>query len=139
MKPKNLYKILILLAILGILYFVHQHFLVKEGFSVTAEKFEEEIDGKKALVLFYAEWCGHCKTFMPQWDEISKEINKSESGVTLLKIECGDASNNEKHAEIMKKYSIGGYPTIFFFDESGNYSEYEGDRSKEAITQFLDL
>jgi protein disulfide-isomerase-like protein len=139
MKPKNLYKVLILLVILGILYFIRQHFLAKEGFASTAEEFEEEIAGGKALVLFHADWCGHCKKFMPQWDAMSKEINDSESGVKLVKVECGDASNNEKHAEIMKKYSIKGYPTILSFDEAGNHSEYEGDRSKEGITQFLGL
>jgi len=139
MKPKNMYKVLILLAVLGILYFIRQRYLAKEGFVASAEDFEQEISGQKVLVLFHADWCGHCKKFMPQWDKMSKEINDSESDVKLIKVECGDASNNKKHAEIMKKYSIKGYPTILFFDESGNHSEYEGDRSKDGITQFLGL
>ena len=132
-------KLLILLAALGILYFIHQRYLTKEGFVASAEDFEQEISGEKVLVLFHADWCGHCKKFMPQWDTMSKEINDSESGVKLIKVECGDASNNEKHSEIMKKYSIKGYPTILSFDESGNHSEYEGDRSKEGVAQFLGL
>ena len=139
MKPKNMYKVLILLAVLGILYFIRQRYLSKEGFVASAEDFEQEISGQKVLVLFHANWCGHCKKFMPQWDEMSKEINDSQSGFKLIKVECGDASNNKKHAEIMKKYSIQGYPTILSFDESGNHSEYEGDRSKDGITQFLGL
>lgn len=139
MKPKNMYKVLILIAVLGILYVIHKRYLAKEGFVASAEDFEQEVSGQKVLVLFHADWCGHCKKFMPQWDEMSKEINDSEGGVKLIKVECGDASNNEKHAEIMKKYSIKGYPTILSFDESGNYSEYEGDRSKEGIAQFFGL
>lgn len=139
MKPKNMYKVLILLAVLGILFFVRNRFLAKEGFASKAEDFEEEIAGQKALVLFHADWCGHCKKFMPEWNSISQEINDSDSGAKLIKVECGDASNNKKHAEIMKKYTIKGYPTIISFDESGNHSEYEGDRSKEGIVQFLGL
>ena len=139
MKPKNMYKVLILLAILGILYVIRQRYLGKEGFIASAEDFEQEIAGKKALVLFHADWCGHCKKFMPKWNEISQEINALEKGVKLIKVECGDSSNNENHAKVMKKYSIKGYPTILSFDESGNHSEYEGDRSKEGITQFLGL
>tara|TARA_B110001450_G_scaffold116892_1_gene110495 strand:+ start:141 stop:632 length:492 start_codon:yes stop_codon:yes gene_type:complete len=139
MKPKNMCKVLILIAVLGILYVIHKRYLAKEGFVASADVFEQEISGQKVLVLFHADWCGHCKKFMPEWDEISKEINDSGADVKIIKVECGDSSNNEKHAEIMKKYSIKGYPTIVSFDESGNHSEYEGDRSKGGITQFLGL
>lgn len=139
MKPKNIYKVLLLFVVLAILYFIHRQFLAKEGFVSSAEDFEKNISGEKALVLFHADWCGHCKKFMPEWDKISNEINSSDNGVKLMKVECGDASNNQKHAEIMKKYSIKGYPTIISFDKLGNFSEYEGDRSKEGITQFLGL
>ena len=139
MKPKNMCKVLILIAVLGILYVIHKRYLAKEGFVASADDFEQEISGQKALVLFHADWCGHCKKFMLEWDEISKEINDLDADVKIIKVECGDSSNNEKHAEIMKKYSIKGYPTIVSFDESGNHSEYEGDRSKGGITQFLGL
>ena len=104
MKPKNMYKVLILLLVLGILYFIRQHFLAKEGFESNAEELEQTISGKKALVLFHADWCGHCKKFMPEWNKISNEVNDMQDDVMLLKVECGDASNNSKHAEIMKKY-----------------------------------
>ena len=97
MKPKNIYKVLLLFAVLAILYFIHRQFLAKEGFVSSAEDFEKNISGEKALVLFHADWCGHCKKFMPEWDKISKEINSSDNGVKLMKVECGDASNNQKH------------------------------------------
>ena len=140
MKPKNLYKVLILLAILGVLYFIRQKFLVKEGMSCSAENFESDIEGKKSLVLFHADWCGHCKNFMPEWDKISSEVDSMDGqSVTLLKVECGDAKENNKHKEIMEKYNIKGYPTIISFDESGNHSEYEGERSKSGIFQFLGI
>ena len=139
MKPKNMYKVLILLAVLGVLYFIRQRFLAKEGFASSAEDFEEAIAGKKALVLFHADWCGHCKKFMPEWDEISNEVKQETDDVMLLKVECGDSTNNEKHGEIMKKYSIKGYPTILSFDESGKHTEYNGDRSKDGIFKLLGL
>lgn len=138
-KPKNFYKILVLIGVLSILFFFRQKFLMKEGFESNAEDFAENISGKKALVLFYADWCGHCKKFMPEWDEISKEVKDKTDSVVLMKVECGDASNNEKHEELMKKYSIKGYPTILSFDENGQHTEYKEDRSKNAIMKFLGL
>ena len=55
-EAQNLYKVLILLAVLAALYFIHQHYLVKEGMVSSAEDFEKDIEGKKALVLFHADW-----------------------------------------------------------------------------------
>ena len=105
-KPQNIYKVLFLLAILLLLYFIHQKFLVKEGMTCEAEDFEDKINGKKAMVLFHAPWCGHCKNFMPEWDKISSEAESKldESSTIVLKVDCGDSQENPKHEEIMKKY-----------------------------------
>ena len=140
LKPNNIYKVLLLVAILIALFLIRKHLLSKEGFESPADGFEDEIAGKNALVFFHAEWCGHCKKFMPEWDKISKEVNDNEDAdIKLIKVNSGDPSNNEKHAEIMKKYSINGYPTIKKFGKDGNDEEYEGDRTKESIMKFLDL
>jgi protein disulfide-isomerase-like protein len=140
-KPKNLYKVLFLLAILGLLYFIRQKFLVKEGMACEAEDFEDKINGKKAMVLFHAPWCGHCKNFMPEWDQISSEAESKldESTTVVLKVDCGDSQNNSTHAEIMEKYGIKGYPTIMTFDETGNHVEYEGERNKAGIFGFFGI
>lgn len=140
MKPKNLYKVLILFAVLLILYFIHQKYLVKEGMTCTAENFETDIDGKKALVLFHADWCGHCKRFMPEWDKISSEVASMDGvDVMLAKVECGNAKDNDAHKDIMEKYNIKGYPTILSFDKSGNHTEYDGERTKSGVFKFLGI
>ena len=84
---------------------------------------------------------GHPQKFRVKWDAISAEIDSmsEEQSVTLIKVECGNPKENEKHEEIMKKYAIKGYPTIMVFDESGSHSEYSGERSKSGIFQFLGL
>ena len=77
---------------------------------------------------------------MPEWDEISSEVESGAGeGVTLLKVECGNAQKDKKQEEIMKKYNIKGYPTIISFDESGNHEEYDGERNKSSIFKFLGI
>ena len=31
--------------------------------------------GKCALVFFYADWCGHCQRFKPEWNKFKNEMN----------------------------------------------------------------
>ena len=71
--PKNLPRLIILLIILGVLYFVYNKFL-KEGMAneITSETIDKEVKSGKKLVLFYADWCGHCKKIKPVWDETAK-------------------------------------------------------------------
>ena len=101
-KPSNINKVLFLIALLLGLYFLYSRYL-NEGFEVKAESFEDEISSnEKTLVMFYADWCGHCKKLKPTWDEVSKEVNENEdSNVKMVKVNCGDPNKNEKHKYIM--------------------------------------
>ena len=135
-KPKNINKVLFLVGILIILFMLHKFYLSKEGFESNPEELEDNVSSQKSLVLFYADWCGHCKNFMPTWDKISKTVNENKSGAKLIKVECGKPQENEGHKMIMEKYSIEGYPTIKYF-ENGNAKDYEGPRTEEGIVEFL--
>lgn len=138
-KPKNVNKVLLLVGILLVLFVVHKYFLSKEGFESQPEELDENIAGQeKTAVLFYAEWCGHCKKFMPEWDKLSEEVNKTNENVKIMKVNCGDPKTKPEHKEIMKKHSIQGYPTIKIF-KNGNEEEYDGDRSSSKIKQHLGI
>ena len=139
-KPSNINKVLFLIAALLVLYYVYTKFLNNEGFEVQAETLENELSsGKKTLVMFYADWCGHCKKLKPIWDETSKEVNEADgSSVKMIKVNCGEPNKNETHKEIMKKYEIAGYPTIKLI-EGTTVTEYEGERSKKGMLSFLGL
>jgi thiol-disulfide isomerase/thioredoxin len=132
-KPKNLFMIVILLAVLAGLYFIRTQYFDKEGFEAnSATTLQSEIKDKDSLVLFYAEWCGHCKSFMNDWNSLGEEVN----GTKLVKVNCGEADNPE-HEKIRTEYSVAGYPTIKKIDVAGNVTEYEGDRKIDAIKKFL--
>ena len=85
MKPDNLTKILILIVVLLFLALIYKNFLMKEGFvAETQNDIMSKIGDKRAMVLFHADWCGHCKKFMPVWDELSNH-NKTQIMLSLLK------------------------------------------------------
>jgi len=132
LKPNNLPKVAILLAILAVLYYFYSTHL-KEGFDVPHEKLEEYISpDKTTLVLFYADWCGHCKKLKPTWSECSKKASKD--GLNMVQINVGEGTDKDK--ELAEKYQIDGYPTIMLF-KNGKATPYNGPRTEEGFLSAL--
>ena len=130
---KNLPRLVILLIILIVLYFVYNKFL-KEGFTneITSDDVEDHVKSGTKLVLFYADWCGHCKKIKPIWEETSSEVNEPE--VKMIMVNCGEGTPADQ--KIMKKYSIDGYPTIIKF-VNGKAQLYQGERDPESFKEAL--
>ena len=81
------------------------------------------------LVLFKAEWCGHCKNFKSTWDKLQSELKNEVEFVTY------DA---DQHKEIMTKYNIQGFPTLIL--NAGNKAiEYNGDRDINSLKEFINV
>lgn len=129
LKPNNLPRLALMVIILILLYLLWKNYL-KEGFESSSEDFNSHIGKDKKLVLFYADWCGHCKKIKPDWDAAATDINKD--GTKMIKVNCGGGTDSDK--EIMEKYSIDGYPTIIVF-ENGNATPYNGKRTKEDFIE----
>ena len=77
------------------------------------------------ISLFYADWCGHCRTFKPIWDALKKEFVKN--NVEYKEYE------DSKNEEIIKKEGIDGFPTIKIENDNGVKYEYMGERSADGI------
>lgn len=131
LKPKNLPRVAILIGILIILYYLYVTHLKEgfEGFDISQDKLDEyTAPDKTSLVLFYADWCGHCKKLKPTWKEAAEKAK--EKGLTMVQVNVGEGT--EKDKEISEKYEIDGYPTIMLF-KNGKAVPYEGPRTEEGF------
>ena len=91
--------------------------------------------GECAVVLFYAPWCGHCKTFKPVFQEVMEELNgKKTKNNKTLKIKM---VNCDEEKELGKKYDVAAYPTVKILGDNGSVIEYEGSRDKDALKKAL--
>lgn len=100
---------------------------------VVADSLDEIVFNSKKNVLleFYAPWCGHCKKLAPILDEVALSFQNDEN-VIIAKL---DATANDIPVET---FDVQGYPTLYFRSSSGKISQYDGDRSKEDIIDFIE-
>ena len=86
------------------------------------------------LYLFKVDWCPHCKTAKPVFDEAEKNLNgKQVNGYTIVfkTVDC------EGEPEMADKFKIEGFPTIKLVKD-GQVIEYDAKPDTEKIGEFLD-
>uniref|UniRef100_A0A915IUE0 Thioredoxin domain-containing protein n=1 Tax=Romanomermis culicivorax TaxID=13658 RepID=A0A915IUE0_ROMCU len=102
---------------------------------LVGDDFRSELKKRKhALVIFYAPWCGHCKTTKPEFAAAAEHF-KDNSKVAFAAVDC----TNEANQFICKSQDIKGFPTIRYFNYFKNTEDYLGGRlvSQIAFTNFL--
>ena len=101
--------------------------------SFQLEAFENS--NSPAFVVVYAEWCGHCKRFMPEYKQLMNKYDKI-NGVKLYALD----SEAPEHKEVIQKMNVQGFPTIRFYPKgiTENYVDYDGGRTAQAIITYLE-
>ncbi|XP_054799237.1 protein disulfide-isomerase [Prosopis cineraria] len=100
---------------------------------VVADSLDDVVFNSKKNVLleFYAPWCGHCKKLAPILDEVAVSF-QNDADVIIAKL---DATANDIPSET---FDVQGYPTLYFRSASGKISQYDGNRTKEDIIDFIE-
>jgi thiol-disulfide isomerase/thioredoxin len=96
-------------------------------------------EGKSAeLLFFFADWCPHCKTAKPIWNDLKAQYeNKTINGYHVVFTEINCSEESAEVEKMMNQYSVEGYPTIKLLKD-GQIVEYDAKPTKETLTQFLE-
>lgn len=143
-----MYKIGIGVLVLVVLYYVYNQYQLSEVENYAAigggENMPENFGpgsvgqttgegGQIVCTMYYVDWCPHCKTAKPEWEQLMQNYNgKVVNGkkVLVLKINC------EENPEAAKRDNIDGYPT-FKFNMDGKYHDYSDERVYDKFESFL--
>lgn len=99
--------------------------------NVTDSSFDEEVLKSEipALVDFWAEWCGPCRTVGPIVEELAGEY---EGKVKVAKL------NVDNNKETPTRYGVRGIPTLILFKGGQVVDQIVGAVPKNRIKELLD-
>ena len=83
------------------------------------------------MVLYHADWCGHCQTMKPEWKKVVDKIsNNSKPSFNVAEIESSHIGN------LINSPKVVGYPTIKMFNSGKEVANFEDDRNAVNIEKF---
>jgi thiol-disulfide isomerase/thioredoxin len=142
-NSKNIVIALVILAAIGgIVYYIikndmipglNKFFQDSQGVTPAPDGIGATDDKVAQLFLFKVDWCPHCKSAKPIFDEVEKEQKGQPLNgytVTFTTVDC------EAEPDMADKFKIEGYPTIKLVKD-GQVIEYDAKPDKEKITEFL--
>lgn len=134
-KNKFLIIFCIISAILliTIAYFVYKKDLfnkIRPDYVENKEFINKRVDSVE-LLFFYTDWCPHCKTAKPIWNDL-KDTTPMINNVKINYIDV----NCETETELAEKYNVDGYPTIKLIKDN-QVIEYDAKPDKETLLVFL--
>jgi thiol-disulfide isomerase/thioredoxin len=89
------------------------------------------------IMMFSVDWCPHCKSAAPEWDNLVEANNgKTVNGhsIKYSKINCTEESPDVEL--LIKKYGIEGYPTIKLIKD-GQVIDFDAKPTKDNLNKFL--
>jgi thiol-disulfide isomerase/thioredoxin len=131
----------VILIIIG--YSIYVYYIkpaLKKNSMNTAEVYNESSTGNTnqgELILFYVDWCPHCKTAKPEWEKVKSQYNgKIINGYTVTFTEINCTTETQQIQQMVDQYKIEGYPTIKLLKDS-QVIEYDAKPTKSTMEQFL--
>ena len=113
------------------------------------------------IYFFSVDWCPHCKTAKPEWDQFKRQYNNTvvngwtikcytidctdDNGEQVIQIDNSDPSNpsatgikptSVKTADLIRKYKIEGYPTIKMMKEN-IVVDFDAKVTQKSLASFV--
>ena len=101
------------------------------AFKLTTKTFETEILSQKgkALIDFWAPWCGPCKMIAPILEELAPEV-EGKANIAKLNVDDNQATASE--------YEVMSIPTLILFKDGEPVDKVVGFQPKEQLSALIE-
>ena len=82
------------------------------------------------MVLYYAEWCSHCKTMKPEWKKAVDNVSNNKVAINVAEVESSHIGN------LSEPPNVDGYPTIKMYNNGKEVAKFEDERVADKIEKF---
>jgi thiol-disulfide isomerase/thioredoxin len=132
---RNVLLIGLVILFIAIAMFVYMKYFKTDPTAYnTNDEFNSGDIGEDAdVVMFYTDWCPHCKKAKPAWEKLKAEYDDNVVNGVRLHFKEYNRDHNEALAE---KYDVKGVPTIFI-QQGEKIVLYDARVSYETLVEFL--
>ena len=118
----------------------------KKNNKIVNTLFKNIIGKKPVVVLYFANWCGHCKTLEPEWNNAINNLNikklenpekdePEDFNKYVIALEA-DAYDKDECPDVDQK--VEGFPTINYYpNNKGPLESFDGERDEEHLKSWL--
>ena len=134
LPPMPNIKIMLLVAIVVAILF-YLSFLVSGGGMRFMESFTSLGATQNTFTMYYMNGCPHCETVLPEYRQFvaSGQVETDGKKTSIRMLEQGDP----QAAPELEANNVKGFPTFILSTAGGNNIEYKGDRTIEAMKEFI--
>lgn len=127
----------IVLIVLGY-YMFTQHSKKDSNEYVANRQYANKDDMKSTeLILFYVDWCPHCKTAKPEWEKVKEAYQGRQiNGYTIIMTEHNCTDESAENEALLNKFKIEGYPTIKLLKDN-QVIEFDAKPTQQNLEEFL--
>ena len=92
---------------------------------------ETFVPNSNHIVLVYADWCGHCQKFKPEWRKF-RRMARNDPKIRTSELDVEDKVNTT----MIKSMGVATFPTVIKIKPSGDRQTYTGDRSSVDLLRW---
>ena len=121
-----------------IVYYVYSSYKNNQT-MITDEIYEEDNYNSNVaeVMLFYVDWCPHCKSAMPVWEKLKEQYNNQKiNGHEVIFVEFNCTDEDEEITKKIETYKIEGFPTVKL-KANGTVVEFDAKINEENMEKFL--
>lgn len=93
------------------------------------ETFKLNTSERCTVVLFYCDWCPHCRNLRDTWEQFAKIAGF----INVCSFDCEKYKGHILKINEERPGMVQGYPTIWFFKYGTPIEKYKEERTKEKL------